>query len=395
MDRDLTDIVKAKVAQHHADTVRHYRHLHKHPELSFQEKQTSEYVESVLQDLNIEYRNKIGGYGILAWVRGTDPESKTIALRADMDALPITEENNVDYKSVNSGVMHACGHDSHTASLLSVARIVKELQGRIRGTVLFIFQPGEEKHPGGASLMLSDGVFDTYKPDLVVGQHAYADYPVGTVGFEAGTIMASADEIHIKVKGQGGHGAIPNKLNDTVLAASQLIVSIQQVVSRRSDPFKPMVITFGKFIADGATNVIPDEVVLAGTFRCMDEEERQRMKPIITDVAVHTAKAYGCECDITIYNGYPCTYNNGEVTQAMKSYADEYLGEDFVLGLPKRMTAEDFGFFSQQYPSTFYRFGVQGSQKTTGQHTPTFLIDEEALITSVGVMAYLALSYCG
>ena len=371
----------------------HYRHLHQYPELSFQEKETSLYVEEHLKKEGIQYRSGIGGYGILAWIEGKDPKSKTIALRADMDALPIEEANDIDFKSKNKGVMHACGHDAHTTSLLSVATIINSFKDQLKGTVLFIFQPGEEKHPGGASLMLKDGIFRDFQPDMIVGQHTYVDYKVGTVGFQSGVVMASADEVHIKVKGKGGHGALPHELNDTVLAASQLIVSMQQVVSRRSNPFKPMVLSFGKFIADGATNIIPNEIVIAGTLRCMDEGERAKVKPIIKEIAVSTVRAYGCECDIEVYDGYPCTKNDDKVTTLMKSFAVEYLGDEKVLGLPTRMTSEDFGFFSQEYPCTFYRFGVIGQQHCTGLHTPTFLIDEESLKTSTGTMAYLAMRY--
>lgn len=391
---ELINIIKSKVEQYHVETVNQYRHLHQHPELSFEEKNTSAYVQQMLDAWNIEYRSHIGGYGILACVKGQNPTSRTIALRADMDALPITEQNPISFKSQNEGVMHACGHDTHTASLLSASRIMNEMKDSFEGTILFIFQPGEEKHPGGASLMLKDGIFDMYKPDLIIGQHAYVDYQVGTVGFEGGVIMASADEVHITIKGKGGHGAIPHEANDTVLAASQLIVSMQQIVSRRSNPFKPCVLTFGKFIADGATNIIPNDVVLAGSLRCMDEEERNKLKPIIKEIAINTAAAYGCQCEIDVYDGYPCTYNDEKITAMAKSFAVDYLGEDKVLGLPKRMTSEDFGFFSQEYPCTFYRYGIKGTQHCTGLHTPTFLIDDEALKTSVGTIAYLALRYC-
>lgn len=394
MSMQLIQTIKNKVHEYHEETVENYKYLHQHPELSFQEKNTAEYIKNKLRQWEVEYRDNIGGFGILAWVKGEKASSKTLALRADMDALPITEQNNVDFKSCNEGAMHACGHDTHTASLLSCVKIINEMRDSFGGTVLFIFQPAEEKHPGGANLMLKDGVFDTYTPDVVIGQHAYVDYPVGTVGFESGVIMASADEIHIKIFGRGGHGAIPHEVNDTVLAASQVVVSMQQVVSRRSNPFKPCVLSFGKFIADGATNIIPDTVTLAGTLRCMDEEERYRFKPIIRDIAINTAKAYGCECEIEIYDGYPCVTNDDEVTRLAKSFAAEYLGESHVKGLPQRMTAEDFGFFSQLYPSTFYRFGIKGKYESTGLHTPTFLIDEDALQTSVGTMTYIALRYC-
>lgn len=242
--------------------------------------------------------------------------------------------------------------------------------------------------------MLKDGIFDEYRPDIIIGQHAYVDYATGEVGFGDGVVMASADEVHLRITGKGGHGAIPHEVNDTVLAASQVVVSMQQIVSRRSNPFKPCVLSFGKFAADGATNVIPDVVTLAGTLRCMDEGERHKLKPLIKDIAVYTAKAYGCGCDIEVYDGYPCVYNDEAVTGMMKTFAAEYLGPDKVKGLPKRMTAEDFGFFSQQYPCTFYRFGIRGKDAPSGLHTSTFLIDEDALLTSVGTMAYIALRYC-
>lgn len=393
MDNFLPDIIKAKVAEFHSDTLSHYHHLHRHPELSFQEKETADYVKKVLTKIGIPFRENIGGYGVLGKIEGEKSGNRVIALRADMDALPVTEANDFDFKSENGGKMHACGHDTHTASLLTVARILHEQRSTFGGIVLLVFQPGEERHPGGASLMLKDGVFEEIKPDIIIGQHAYVDYPVGKVGFQEGIIMASADEIHIKVRGKGGHGAIPHDINDTVLAASQLIVSMQQVISRRANPFKPMVLTFGKFIADGATNVIPSEITLAGTFRCMDEEERAKMKPIIREIALSTTKAYGCTCDFNYLDGYPCTRNDAKVTALMKSFAEEYLGKENVLGLPQRMTSEDFGFFSQEYPATFYRFGVIGSQQCGGLHTPTFNIDEEALKTSVGVMTYLAYRY--
>lgn len=398
----LKNLVKNRIQADFDQIVTMYEHLHSYPELSFHEKKTSEYICSKLDELGVAYKSGIGnspehgitGYGILAWIEGKNPKSRTIALRADMDALPIQEENDVPFSSKNDGVMHACGHDTHTTSLLSTLNIIHSFKDEIEGTVLFIFQPGEEKDPGGANLMLKDGLFDTFNPDIIIGQHAYVDYEVGTVGFQSGLVMASADEVHITVKGKGGHGAIPFELNDTVLAASQIIVAMQQVVSRRSNPFKPMVLSFGRFIADGATNIIPDKVVLAGSLRCMDEDERKKMKPIIKEIATNTAKAHGCVCDITINDGYPSVYNNPEVTEMMRSFAKEYLPHERVLGLPQRMTAEDFGFFSQKYPTTFYRFGIKGKQSCGNLHTSTFLIDDKSLKISVGILTYLTLRYC-
>lgn len=369
-----------------------YRYLHEYPELSFEEKNTSSYIQEFLKKEKIPFRANIGGYGILARIEGKDPESKIIALRADMDALPIQEENNIPYHSKNDGVMHACGHDSHTASLMGVAKILQGMRNDFAGTILLIFQPGEEKHPGGARLMLEDGIFREYEPELIIAQHAFMDLPAGTVGFCKGTVMASADEVHMTIKGKGGHAAMPHLLDDTVLAASQTIVSMQQVVSRRSNPFKPMVLSFGKFIANGATNVIPDEVSISGTLRAMDESEREKAKQLIRETAISTAKAHSCLCDIEVMDGYPTVINDDKVTTDAELFAQEYLEKENVTAYPVRMTSEDFGFFSQKYPSTFYRFGVRGLQnKDNGSlHTSTFLIEEEALKTATGTMAYIA-----
>ncbi len=393
MATDLILEIKNKVENYHQDVVENYKYLHAHPELSYKEYNTSEFIQTQLSGLEIKFVSGIAGTGVLGIIEGRNPQRKTIGLRADMDALPVCEANNILFRSQNENVMHACGHDAHTASLLGVARILNELKEEFEGTVLLIFQPGEEKHPGGARLMLETGVFDKYKLDLLIAQHVYVDYKVGEVGFEPGIIMAAADEVHIKIRGKGGHGALPHLVNDTVLAASQCIVSMQQIVSRRSNPFNPIVLSFGKLLALGDTNVIPNEVAIAGTLRTMNEEERSKMKELIKSVGIHTAEAYGCSCEIEVYDGYPCVKNDEQVTSLSKCYAVEYLGEQSVKGLAKRMTAEDFGFFSQLYPTTFYRFGVQGRNHSGGLHTPDFLIDDEALKTSVGVMSYLACKF--
>lgn len=372
----------------------HYRYLHQHPELSYQEENSSRYVTEFLERENISFRKNIGGYGILAWLRGEKKSDvdKTIAFVADMDALPVHEENDVPYKSVNEGVMHACGHDSHTASLMGAAKILNRMKTEFSGTVLFIFQPGEERSPGGADLMLKDGLFRDFKPELIIKQHAYMDLPAGEVAFQTGTVMASADEVHVKVRGQGGHGALPHDLNDTVLAASNIIIALQQVVSRRRNPFQPMALSFGKFIADGATNVIPSEVTLAGSLRCMDEEERQKMLRIIPEIIASTASAYGCTAEVDIPSGYPPTVSHENITEMVRESAIDFLGQKNVAEFPKRMTAEDFGFFTQKYPACFYRFGVNDAGNSCGKlHSSTFLIDEKALKTSSALPAYIAI----
>lgn len=384
--RQLTD-------QLFPEVVGHYRHLHSHPELSYREQETAAYIATFLQKEGISYRSGIGGYGIVAEVKGEKAMSEScIAFVADMDALPVQEENDVPYRSLNEGVMHACGHDAQAAALMGALKMMHSLCRHLAGTLLFVFQPGEEQSPGGASLMLRDNLFGEHTPRMIVKQHAYIDLPAGHVAFQSGTVMASADEVHLTVKGQGGHGALPHELNDTVLAASQIVVAMQQLASRRSNPFHPIVLSFGRFIAAGATNVIPTEVTLAGSLRCMNEEERRKMLVLIPQIASDTAAAYGCQCETLLPEGYPCVISDETVTREVKVAAAEWLGAQRVGEYPRRMTADDFGFFTQQYPCCYYRFGVSPTNKRSGAlHSGTFLIDEEALRTATGLPAAIAL----
>jgi len=369
-----------------------YQYLHAHPELSFQEFKTAQFIQDELTLMEIPFRAGIGGTGILGKIEGRNPRKKVIALRADMDALPICENVETPYKSINENVMHACGHDAHIACLLGAAKVLQQLKNDFEGTILLIFQPGEEKAPGGARLMLEDGVFDEIEPEIILAQHVSVDYQTGTMGFLSGMIMASADEIHVKIHGKGGHGALPHLVNDTVLAASQTIVSLQQVRSRLCHPIIPMVLTFGKLIADGATNVIPNEVQMSGTFRTMDEKWREEAKNHILRIIHETCAAHGCTAEIEIPDGYPCVVNNEEITSKAQEFATEWVGPENVRTLEMRMTSEDFGFFTQKYPCTFFRFGVKGeiNANTGGLHSSTFQIDEKALETGLGGMAWLA-----
>jgi amidohydrolase len=369
-----------------------YRHIHSFPELSFQEYKTSEFIQQELTQMKIPFKAGIAETGILGKIEGKNPEKKTVALRADIDALPVCENVNISFKSQNEGIMHACGHDAHTACLLGVARILNEIKDDFEGTILLIFQPGEEKAPGGAHLMLEDGIFDELKPDLILAQHVSVDYPTGTMGFKEGMIMASADEIHVTVKGKGGHGALPHLCNDTILATAQTLVSLQQVRSRLCHPLTPMVLTFGRLVADGAQNVIPGEVKLSGTFRTVDEKWRAEAKEHIRRIITDTCAAYGCTADINIPDGYPCVINDTEITKQARKFATEWIGEENIRELELRMTSEDFSFFSQQYPSAFFRFGVKSdvNADTGGLHSATFRIDENALLTGTGGMAWLA-----
>ena len=372
-----------------------YRHLHAHPELSFLEFETSDFIANQLKSMDIPFRQGIGGTGVLGVITGNNPAKKTIALRADMDALPISEKTGLAWKSLNNNVMHACGHDAHMACLLGAAKMLNELKNEFEGTVLLVFQPGEEKAPGGASLMLKDGVFDTLTPELIIGQHISEDYPTGTLAFRSGVVMASADEIHLTVKGQGGHGAKPHLCNDTVLAAAHTLVALQQVRSRLCPPLTPMVLTFGKLIANGETNVIPGEVKLSGTFRTFDEKWREEARGHIGRIIHDTCSAFGCTVDIEMPEGYPCLINNEEINCKSKQYASELIGENNILEFDQRLTSEDFSFFSQRYPACFYRFGTRGesNQHMGRSHTSGFCIDEKSLLTGTSGLAWIALGF--
>ncbi len=387
--------LKQLTALYHSYVIQCYRHLHANPELSFEEFETAKFIQQELTVMQIPFRFGIGGTGILGRIEGKNPQSKVIALRADMDALPICEMVDIPCKSKKENVMHACGHDAHTSCLLGAAKILNELKANFEGTVLLIFQPGEEKSPGGARLMLEDGIFDEIKPELIIAQHVSVDYPTGTMGFLSGLIMASADEIHVKIKGQGGHGALPHLLNDTVLAAAQTLVSLQQVRSRLCPPLIPMVLTFGKLIANGAQNVIPSEVQLSGTFRTINETWRAEAKEHIRRIINETASAYGCTAEINMPDGYPCVINDEKVTDMARDFATEWVGSENIEELSVRMTSEDFAFFTQQFPCTFYRFGIKGTTnaESGGLHSGDFKIDEEALLTGTGGLAWLALKF--
>ncbi|MPQ47581.1 amidohydrolase [Marinifilum sp. N1E240] len=366
-------------------------HLHKNPELSFQEFETSKFIQSKLDDFGISYTNGFVKTGIVGKIKGKNPNKKVIALRADMDALPIKENPNNKHCSINDGVMHACGHDMHMASLLGTAKILNEFKANWEGTILLLFQPGEELLPGGARLMMEEGAL-TPEPEWILGQHVLPDMPTGTVGFRSGMYMASGDEIYLTVKGKGGHAAMPHRCTDNVLIASHIIVALQQIVSRHCDARIPTVLSFGKIEAKGATNIIPDEVKIAGTFRTMNEEWRAKAKQLITDIAQSTAKGMGAECDVDIKHGYPFLVNDDKLTDEAKQNAIDLIGAKRVTNMDIRMTTEDFGFYSQKYPVTFYRFGVK-SDIDGSLHTSNFEANENALETSMSVMAWLAISF--
>lgn len=370
------------------------RHMHMHPELSFEEVNTSAFIAKKLQELEIEFKSGFVKTGLVAHVSGKKAHTKTIALRADMDALPITELNKSEYTSLNSGVMHACGHDVHTACVLGALKILKTIAPEFGGTVKALFQPGEEKLPGGASLMIKEGALLNPDAASITGQHVFPELEAGKVGFRSGMYMASTDEIYVTVTGKGGHGAMPHQVIDPVLISAHLIVALQQIVSRRATPTLPTVLSFGKIIGNGATNVIPNEVKLEGTFRTFDEKWREQAHYAMKKLANSLVESMGGTCDFHIEKGYPFLVNNPELTAQSIQQAQEYLGAENVVNLDLRMTAEDFAFYSQQLPAVFYRLGTRNEARgiTSGVHTPTFDVDEKAIETGMGLMAWLALN---
>lgn len=389
----LKEQIKSLSKQYLTETVAIRRRLHSHPELSFEEYQTAKFVAEKLKSFNITPTEGIAGTGLVALIEGRNPEKKVIALRADMDALPIQEANDVPYRSQNEGVMHACGHDVHTSSLLGTARILSQLKDHFEGTVKLIFQPGEERIPGGASLMIKEGVLENPRPKHIFGQHVQPQIPAGKVGFRKGIYMASADEIYVTVRGKGGHAATPELNIDPVLITSHMIVALQQIVSRNASPKIPSVLSFGKVIANGATNVIPDEVHIEGTFRTYNEEWRVAAHEKMKRIATGIAEGMGGQCDFEIRRGYPFLKNDPELTQRAKEYAVDLLGEENVLDLDLWLAAEDFAYYTQEVDACFYRLGTGNVEKgiTSSVHTPTFDIDEHALELGPALMSWIAI----
>jgi len=366
--------------------------IHENPELSFEEHETADLISKVLKSIGIEYKKGIAKTGIVGLIKGRNPKKRTIALRADMDALPIMEINKLDYTSKNPGKMHACGHDVHVASLLGTAMILHELREEFEGSIKLIFQPSEEKYPGGAKVMIEEGVLENPAPDVIFGQHVFPELDAGHAGMKSGKYMASTDEIFLTIKGKGGHGAIPDRNIDPVLIASHIVVALQQIVSRNAKPNMPTVLSFGRFIANGQTNIIPDEVKIEGIMRTFDEEWRTEIKKRLTKMAKNIAEAMGGKCEVFIDQGYPVLINNETVTENSRKAAKEYLGDEFVHELELRTTAEDFAYFTQKVPGCFYRLGVRNLKKglDANLHTANFNVDESSLETGMGLMAWIA-----
>jgi len=391
---DLKEEIKNLAAIFFEELVEVRRHLHAHPELSYEEVETAKFISKKLSEYGIEHTTNVGGHGIVGLIKGKNPDKKTIALRGDMDALPIEEKNQTAYTSQNIGVMHACGHDVHTTSLLGAAKILNELKEEFEGTIKLIFQPAEEKLPGGASIMIKDGVLENPKVESIFGQHVLPQLETGKVAFRSGIAMASCDEIYITVHGKGGHGAVPHLAIDPILIAAHMVIALQSIVSRNANPTMPSVLSIGKFIANGATNIIPDSVRLEGTFRTFDEQWRAEAKEKIITTCNNIAASFGGTCDVEVEHGYPFLKNDENTTVTAFELAQQYLGKENVEEMPARMTAEDFSYYSQIVPACFYRLGTGNIAKgiTSPIHTPTFDVDEECLKIGSGLMAWIAVN---
>ncbi len=382
--------IKNLAAAYKAEFIAVRRHIHSNPELSYKEFETSKFIQSKLAEWNIPF-TVMAITGVVGIIEGKNPQERIVALRADIDALPITEENDVPYKSKNLGVMHACGHDVHTTCLLGAAKILSETKDEWTGTVKLIFQPGEEKNPGGASLLIEAGVLENPAPQKIFALHVHNILQTGTYSFRGGMVMASSDEIYITIKAKGGHAAAPQLTADTILIASQLVVNLQQIVSRNNSPFNPTVLSITSIQGGNATNIIPSEVKLMGTFRAMNEEWRYKGQELIKTQTELLVKALGGEVDIKIDVGYPCVKNDEALSAAARILAEEFAGADKVSETELRMGAEDFAYYSQLIPACFFRLGVGNTAKgiSIGVHTPTFNIDEDAIEHGVGMMAWL------
>jgi amidohydrolase len=389
MNPELTAFIKGKSIALY-EKVKNYReHLHQHPELSYKEVETMRFVSEKLTQLGISHETGVGGTGVVALIQSEKHLGKScIALRADLDALPIIEENEVPYKSKVTGVMHACGHDVHTAILLGAAEILNEIKDDLPFPVKLIFQPGEEKNPGGATFMIRDKVLENPRVDKMYALHVFPDLPVGELGFHAGRYMASCDEIYITVNGKGGHGATPHQCIDPIVIGANIILQLQQLVSRKCDPKIPCVLSFGHFEALGATNIIPSKAILKGTFRTMDENWREEALKLVEQQVRDIAITHGATVDIEISKGYPCVENDIALTNELAIKSKELIGNDKVHDLPIRLTSEDFAFYSQLVPACFFRLGVRNEEKgiVYGVHHPRFDIDSEALVLGVRMM---------
>lgn len=389
---ELLEAIQKHAADIEENIISIRRHLHQNPELSCHEEKTALFIADELRKLNIDIQTGIGGYGVVGIIHGSKQEP-CIALRADMDALPIQEESGVPFSSCVPGVMHACGHDVHMAVLLGVANILSKISTHLNGSVKLIFQPSEETFPGGALAMINDGVLKNPDVQSIAALHVLPQLPAGVIGLKPGMYMASTDEVYLKIIGKGGHGATPELNIDPVVIAANILLALQQIPSRMANPAIPTVLSFGRFMADGRTNIIPDQVVLEGTLRTFNENWREKAHQLIHQIASGIAAASGAICEIDIRKGYPFLVNDDTMTMVAGNAAAAILGNENVIELPLRMTAEDFSYFSHIIPGIYYRLGVAGPNgDAPNLHTSRFSIDESAVKTGLISMSAVAVA---
>jgi amidohydrolase len=394
MNTTLVNLIKGK-AEELFEKVRSYReHLHRFPELSYEEFETMAFVSKILTEHNIPHHTGVGKTGVVALIKSQKhSEEHCIGLRADLDALPIQEENEVSYRSQVEGKMHACGHDVHTAILLGTAIILESIKDQLPQAVKLIFQPGEEKNPGGATLMIKDGALESPRVTELYALHVFPDLETGKLGFKEGIYMASCDEIHLTIHGKGGHGATPHECVDPITIGANIVLQLQQIVSRKCDPKIPCVLTFGHFEALGATNIIPSKAKLKGTFRTMNEPWRAEALSLIEEQIRSIAQSQGATVELEISKGYPYLENDPNTTQKLRSKAEAFFGSEKIVDLPIRLTSEDFSYYSHEVPVCFFRLGVRNEERgiTYGVHHPKFDIDERALVTGMQAMCMAVL----
>lgn len=372
--------------------VEYRRYIHQYPELSFHEFGTAKYIRDILHENNITTDDTFGDIAVIAII---GDGGETVALRADIDALPMSEEADVPFKSLNSGVMHACGHDAHAASLLGTSLILKKYESYLNHRVVLIFQPGEELCPGGANILVQKGLLEKYEIRRIVGMHVSAELETGKFLFGSGFLMAATNELYVKFHGVGGHAAMPQKRSDTVLALANFLVEVKKMQDSLTDDM-PFVVAFGKIVGDGVLNVVPSETSAEGTMRTFNPQLHRTIEENLKKIADSSAEKYKCTAELEIRKGYPAVYNNPEVTALVRSLAAEYVSEKNIGEMPLKMTAEDFAYYSQKIPATFFRAGIMGNGRgKVGQHNPKFDMDEEVFMESAGLMAYIALSMGG
>ena len=368
------------------------RYLHQNPEVSFKEEKTAHYIKTYYENLGIEVRGHVGGNGVVATIHGSKP-GKTIALRADFDALPIQDEKDVPYKSLVPGVMHACGHDGHTATLLVLAKALKELRDELEGTYVMIHQHAEEYAPGGAKSMIEDGCLEGV--DAIFGTHLWASEPTGKIQYRVGPIMAAADRFEVSIQGKGGHGAQPHKTKDAIVTASQLVVNLQQIVSRKVNPIDSAVVTVGSFVADNAFNVIADRAKLIGTVRTFNEEVRNNIEEEIGRIVKGTCYTADSAYEYQFHRGYPAVVNHKKETEYLADLAGKINGVKWVEETDPEMGGEDFAYYLQHVKGTFFFTGArpESTVENYPHHHPKFDIDEKAMLIAAKTLGAAALNY--